>query len=419
MQLAKLDVSGLFGRYDHSILFPTRPEDGPDEAEPSIAILHGPNGVGKTTVLRMLRGLMELDFNPFRGVPFRSCEVTFSTGDALSVRPRQLDTGTPLEVSFRDRAVLLNPEKTGSYETEDASNVSEFTKVFFAFADGLTFDLIDTQRLLHQDAADAEDGETSVIYTEEGQVIRQLRPAEHRPLRPLARRVGRFFREAQVDYRRFFSRTEPELFPRIMTRLTAPDPPDYKVEDLAATLEWVRDQAHQSERLGLEVEPWDYDQLMSYLKSLSTDGQSGYALTVLGAYTEFLESRASQRALVADRLRTFELILDEFLLGKKVRVNARRGLIIKTDQGEDIEEAQLSSGEHHLLYLMVSALTTRRRGTVIAIDEPELSMHIAWQRKLIRKLVECASNASPQFVFATHSPEIVSDYRDQMIAMDP
>jgi len=68
--------------------------------------------------------------------------------------------------------------------------------------------------------------------------------------------------------------------------------------------------------------------------------------------------------------------------------------------------------------LLVSSLIARRRGTVIAIDEPEMSMHIAWQAKLIDALIEVASNATPQFVFATHSPDIIGDYRDRLVKLD-
>ena len=70
-----------------------------------------------------------------------------------------------------------------------------------------------------------------------------------------------------------------------------------------------------------------------------------------------------------------------------------------------------------LLFLMVAALVTRRRGTVIAIDEPEMSMHIAWQRKLIPALVECASNAEPLFIFATHSPDLAASCPGAMVEL--
>jgi energy-coupling factor transporter ATP-binding protein EcfA2 len=420
MQLARLSVDGLFGRYDHAVPFPTRPEESGTDAEPSIAILHGPNGVGKTTVLRMLNGLMLLDFNVFRTVPFAQCRLEFSTGDSISVHPLG-GTDAPLQVRFLDEEVLLSPAHSGPYKADDEPTVMAFRERFREFADDLNFDFIDTSRASFELKGPRVDTVVDIDADGEPFMRRRVLPRVREDEAPLARKVGRFIRDAQVDYRRFFS-AEPELFPRIMARLTAGQMPKYSPEELEKRLEVVRAQAQDSRRLGLEIERWDYDELMRHLRDVGAAGeQRGYALTVLGAYTEFLESRAAQRTLVADRLLRFERIVNEFLLNKSVQVHERRGLtIVAHDEPQSrIHERQLSSGEHHLLYLMVAALTTQRRGTVIAIDEPELSMHIAWQRMLIRKLIECASNASPQFVFATHSPEIVADYRDYLIPITP
>lgn len=172
-----------------------------------------------------------------------------------------------------------------------------------------------------------------------------------------------------------------------------------------------------NERFGLEPDRWDHDQMMAVLENLSKQKESQHALTVLGAYIEQLESRSSQRALVADRLRTFERLMTGFFGDKVVTMDPKRGLIIKSDSGDMLEEGQLSSGEFHLLLLMVAALVTKRRGTVIAIDEPEMSMHIAWQRKLIPALVECASKANPLFILATHSPDLAASYSQAMVEL--
>jgi len=47
-----------------------------------------------------------------------------------------------------------------------------------------------------------------------------------------------------------------------------------------------------------------------------------------------------------------------------------------------------------------------------------MSMHIAWQRKLVDALLRCASNASPQFIFATHAPDIVAEHRESLVAFE-
>ena len=47
MQMKRFVIDGLFGRLSHSIDFPTANEDG---KAPSVVILYGRNGIGKTTI---------------------------------------------------------------------------------------------------------------------------------------------------------------------------------------------------------------------------------------------------------------------------------------------------------------------------------------------------------------------------------
>jgi predicted ATPase len=418
VQLARLTVDGLFGRYNHDVPFPTRPEDSGGASAASVTILHGHNGVGKTTLLRMLDGIMRMDFDIFRRVPFRRCELAFSTGDRVTVLPSE--DGGPLRVTFLDMTAALSPAHPGAFEESGSDGVEAWRRAFQDYASALKFNFIDTSRL--EPEPESRRVETIAQFDEDGEIVGERRvprrlsgPRDTRPrAEHLALRIARFIRDAQVNYRQFFG-SERELFPRIMRRLSEGEMPQYEADDLGRRLREVREQAGESDRLGLATEPWDYDELMGYLTQGAASEHHTYALTVVGAYTEFLESRAEQRELVVERLLRFEKIVNGFLLDKKVSVYARDGLTIRSSDGTQIRERHLSSGERHLLYLMVAALTTERRGTVIAIDEPELSMHIAWQRKLISELTACASNASPQFIFATHSPEVIANFRDDLV----
>jgi hypothetical protein len=278
---------------------------------------------------------------------------------------------------------------------------------------------------LHSLYAPADDEEEVAVYLPgEGRIIRKAPVNPKAALPPhryatLADRVRRFVRDAQLNYRRFFSSTEPELFPRLITRLATGAGPTYTLEDLAGRLQQLDDRERKMRRLGLEGDPWDFDQLMGQLDNLrqSVGESQTHTLTVLGSYVEHLESRAAARELVAKRLQTFERIVNEFLVDKKVEVNSRGGLSISSSAGEELQERQLSSGEFHLLFLMVAALVTRRRGTVIAIDEPEMSMHIAWQRQLVPGLLECASGAEPLLVLATHSPDLAAFRPDALVEL--
>jgi len=100
-----------------------------------------------------------------------------------------------------------------------------------------------------------------------------------------------------------------------------------------------------------------------------------------------------------------------------VAVSARDGIALSSPDGTRLAEHQLSSGEYHLLFLMVAALATRSRGSVVAIDEPEMSMHLKWQRRLVPALLECAEGGEPLILLATHSPEVCRSCPESLVSL--
>jgi ABC-type cobalamin/Fe3+-siderophores transport system ATPase subunit len=421
MQLKRFDLDGLFNGRPHAIDFPVPSEDRTD---PSVVILYGRNGVGKTTILRMLDGLLRLDFNVFRQIPFNRCSLEFDSTDRVEVTAVKKGQLSHLLVTFNKHQVQLHPEHHGALVEADKPKVEEFRAEFLESTEKLSYEFIDTKRLELQRAQDESDEYVRLNQPGMSRTIVRRPPLSNPKARfqelpqSLATRVKRFIRDAQVNYRTFFSTTEPELFPRMIERLTAEQQSFYDIPMLRDRFTVVHERDTMNERFGLEPDRWDYGQMMSVLENLSKQKGSQHAVTVVGAYIEQLESRSAERALVADRLRTFERLMTEFFGDKTVAIDARHGFLIKSHSGDLLEEGQLSSGEFHLLLLMVAALVTRRRGTVIAIDEPEMSMHIAWQRKLVPALVECASKANPLFIFATHSPDLAASFSQAMVGLE-
>ncbi|MGE4667089.1 AAA family ATPase [Yersinia enterocolitica] len=81
-----------------------------------------------------------------------------------------------------------------------------------------------------------------------------------------------------------------------------------------------------------------------------------------------------------------------------------------------INSENLSSGEKQLLILFIETLLQRERQFIFLTDEPELSLHIAWQRKIIPAIKKLNPNA--QVIAATHSPEVASKYKNSIFDME-
>ena len=74
-----------------------------------------------------------------------------------------------------------------------------------------------------------------------------------------------------------------------------------------------------------------------------------------------------------------------------------------------------STGEQQLLALFYGVLVALPPRCVVLIDEPELSLHVAWQLTLVQDLVEAADMRGSRIVVATHSPAIVNDWWDWVV----
>ncbi len=105
-----------------------------------------------------------------------------------------------------------------------------------------------------------------------------------------------------------------------------------------------------------------------------------------------------------------KLITRMFTANKEIQFTDE-SIQVSSLAGEKIGLASLSSGEKHLLRILVSSLLVGESAMIV--DEPEISMHVDWQKDLINSLR--ALNAEAQLIFATHSPEIMADIPDDKI----
>jgi len=118
---------------------------------------------------------------------------------------------------------------------------------------------------------------------------------------------------------------------------------------------------------------------------------------------KILETMASREIL--------EKLIVGMFTGNKTLTFGNSGIAIKTARGEQIGLASLSSGEKQALRIFIDALLAEECS--LLIDEPELSLHVDWQRILIQSMRQL--NPEAQLILATHSPEIMADVDDDNI----
>ncbi|AGN83105.1 hypothetical protein L483_22345 [Pseudomonas putida H8234] len=112
----------------------------------------------------------------------------------------------------------------------------------------------------------------------------------------------------------------------------------------------------------------------------------------------------------------FLAILNKLLLKKTISLNERNELVIKTESGKILKPSQLSSGEKQIIVILGEALLQEGQSFIYMADEPEISLHVAWQESLAKNIKSL--NPAAQIVFATHSPDVVGANQDRLIHMD-
>lgn len=125
-----------------------------------------------------------------------------------------------------------------------------------------------------------------------------------------------------------------------------------------------------------------------------------------------LEALERRRREIGRPLEIFNEYVDAYFLEKSVRVTDD-GLVLGTHSNQ-IPIERLSAGEKNFLSLLVYAVANP--DATMFIDEPELTLHIDWQRELLSIIRHIAPGV--QVFVATHSPAIYSTFPDRDFWLD-
>ena len=132
--------------------------------------------------------------------------------------------------------------------------------------------------------------------------------------------------------------------------------------------------------------------------------------------TESWNSLLKKRDSIYRPKRNFVDAINDLFLHKTLSVNPGNEPVFSTEDGQALPLMSLSSGEKQMFILLGEALLQRNKACIYMADEPELSLHIDWQLNLVPKLRELNPNA--QVIFATHSPDVVGEFRSHTIDLE-
>ncbi|MDM8336927.1 AAA family ATPase [Mediterranea massiliensis] len=135
-----------------------------------------------------------------------------------------------------------------------------------------------------------------------------------------------------------------------------------------------------------------------------------YQVNVGNRMIELLNGDDEQRARapqLSQPKRKFQDMVDELFAYTRKTIDRKSNDIAFYQDGERLLPYKLSSGEKQMLVILLTVLVREGTHSVLFMDEPEASLHIEWQQKLIGMIRRL--NPDVQLILSTHSPAVIME----------
>lgn len=374
-------VKGLFDRFDYEIVL----------AEDGMTILTGPNGFGKSTILHIISALANSNLDFFLDLQFSEIEI------------------------YREE-----PEKNFLIKKQEGN----------LFIDGYKIDeqiFTDWKKFNHRRIGDEQrnstqidammDIITDIVYALHDAVGEIFIIEEQRLVRS-SNTLHRMRSDGSKVYERKIMQAVEEIPDKLRVKMIKVAS-DYS--RIANELDSTFPQRLFSQTVGLGEEEFD-KKLVSMREKVSK--MQKYDITSIGkaddiqfkeedaralkVYFDDFEKKYQQYEKLIRQLELFTDVVNKRFKFKKIYISRVAGIHILDDNNNEIPLVQLSSGEKETLVLFYQMIFEVPEGSTLLIDEPEISLHIAWQRMFSEDLQAITAEKGINAIIATHSVQIVN-----------
>lgn len=400
MFIKSLKITKLFDLFDYDI---------PLETPEGLRILTGPNGFGKTTILNIIYNILNESFLFFHELVFEEITLVLSDGTTINFT-KSIDKNLNNQGNI-SRFTVTIVDKTGaerqveavgvkSVGDEDAEEYGEDQKKD-AQKNQLIFQvppfkvhLVKEQRLLKKVSntkfslsSNHLKKETYIIDTIE-EYAKDLYGKINETLQLLLKK------SQQLDS------TFPQRLLKASLNLTE--------DDFNNRFEALKEKQHKLKQYGLS----ESEQEVPVFDESNAK--------VLSVYLDDIEAKLSVFDHLLKQLELFTTIINERrFIFKSVKIDRERGFTFQTNQGKALKLTDLSSGEQHEVVLLYELIfNSQEEPTLVLIDEPEISLHVTWQKAFLNDLLQIINQQKIQVIVATHSPQIIHDRWDLVYNLD-
>jgi len=451
MKPDRIVIKKLFGQYDHDIAL---------HQDSRVTVLIGINGTGKTTILRMIDRVAKGDFRKLYEEPFGT--IGIGSGQAYCEFTKMDGC-----IRARFRSTVKSSWRSYDVPIEFAGSPEKIRKEILDIEERIEYQNRRLRQLARR--SDTEDIEQQIFSAEAeraylAEMQEHLREQYHRSRYETKRRLverdteeeapawlndflerfhchlisaERLYRRPSVSSGGRRQRDEPEsgseetvlIYARRLSKEIRKAQQLHSYKSLELNQNFM-DEAFGSVEHHLEPKSWDeykkdLDEIETVEQQLVSTGllkgtkraplpdtlkdrcKEAIVAGVLATYIKGSKEMYSVFTDLLDKITMFTRLVNGHLTNKQIVIGAEEGYVVKLEDGSSLELTQLSSGEQHLIVLAYELIFKVKRGTFVLIDEPELSLHVAWQQDFNDDLRVIGNARDLIFLLATHSTAIV------------
>ncbi len=395
--IKKITITGLFKYLDYSI-----------ELKPTINILHGINGVGKTTILNIMTNILNGNLKLFYQLSFKRIEVQFDADEYLNIYRKQEKKSNIIYFDFK-----LGEDEFKGRDIRNTNSVVAFKKRL-----NLSPLFLPAQRLSIEDIEKEYPTERNIYRTFYGTKREQktfIPTNTTTEINSISTEIKEKSRQLSIMLNKQFSAIDNQLFEAFFSN-TFLQNQKIKQSDEQIIQDKINE-IKKSKELGLKT----YKRFYQESKIMEKVEQQIYNPNPVAGIEIFLDlyldNIKKKNELVNKFVKPFfdfETIINNHFVGKEIKIDIDKKIDeifkINTDAGEKIEIEHLSSGEKNLLLIFYHFLFQIEKNTFFMIDEPELSLHIDWQELIIKHFITYMKGN--QILVVTHSPDILQGYNN-------
>ena len=135
------------------------------------------------------------------------------------------------------------------------------------------------------------------------------------------------------------------------------------------------------------------------------DFQVNQSNRIVSLFTASDPEAQAKAAQIASEKSHFQDLVDELFVATGKKIDRTSNEIFFHHLDERIPPYILSSGEKQMLIILLTVLVENREPYVLLMDEPEISLHVEWQQRLLDLITDL--NPNVQIILTTHSPAVV------------